>query len=181
MRNLVIVISILMFISMNAIAKYSINIETYSGQTASDGWDKDKVNKFIKKAGNISLMEVKAGQLALQNSSSQQVRDFAQILVQDYSASNQKLTSTIVHLESDVPTTLEGEYQTKIDRLSNVSATFDKEYIDMVVNDHKDAISEFEKALENVKDPALKSWIDKTLTMIRRHSDEAQNIKNQLK
>lgn len=180
MKNIVIVLGMLIFFSANVMSQNEVVASAASAQT-NDGWDKSKIEKFVKKAANVSLMEVQAGQLALQNSTNQRVRDYAQMLIQDHTASNQKLQSVVVNMNQEVPTTLESEYQSKLEKLRNQTDDFDKEYIGQMVKDHRETISDFEDARENINDPSLRSWIDNALSMLRKHQNEAETIKDQLK
>lgn len=51
--------------------------------------------------------------------------------------------------------------------------TFDKEYCGKMVDEHKDAISLFEKASTNTTDTDIKAWATLTLQALRSHLDHA--------
>ena len=58
---------------------------------------------------------------------------------------------------------------------------FDKDFMNMMVKDHKATIDDFEKASKNTKDPDVKAWVDKTLPTLRMHLDSAKAIQKGLK
>ena len=58
---------------------------------------------------------------------------------------------------------------------------FDKDYMDLMVKDHKDDIDEFEKAAEKSEDPDVKSWAAGKVTTLRHHLEEAQRVRDALK
>lgn len=52
-------------------------------------------------------------------------------------------------------------------------ADWDKDWVDMIVNDHEKDIKMFEDAADKVEDPELKQWITNTLPALRSHKDMA--------
>ena len=57
---------------------------------------------------------------------------------------------------------------------------FDKHYIDMMLNDHKEDIDEFKKEANNSNNDAFKSFAGKTLPTLQKHLDSAQAIHSKM-
>jgi len=58
---------------------------------------------------------------------------------------------------------------------------FDKAYIDMMVDDHKEDTKEFEEAADKVTDTELRQFINSTLPVLRKHLDSCTLIQQALK
>jgi putative membrane protein len=50
-----------------------------------------------------------------------------------------------------------------------------------MVNDHKEAIDEFEDQADGGKDPEIKSWASSKVTTLRHHLTEAQRVQEVVK
>jgi putative membrane protein len=48
-------------------------------------------------------------------------------------------------------------------------AEFDKDYLNMMVEEHEEAVKEFEEFVSQTKDQEIKAWADKTLATLRTH------------
>ena len=57
---------------------------------------------------------------------------------------------------------------------------FDKAYIEMMVNDHKNAIKIFEKASTDSDDYDIKTWALNTLPTLRVHHDHSKVCQKEL-
>jgi putative membrane protein len=53
---------------------------------------------------------------------------------------------------------------------------FDKEYMDMMLKDHKDDIDMFKKASSDLTDSTIKDFATSTLPTLQKHLDSAQAI-----
>ena len=58
---------------------------------------------------------------------------------------------------------------------------FDKEYCDMMVKGHKDAIDMFEKAVNECEDSDIKSWASSMLPGLRTHLEHAMTCDDKMK
>lgn len=132
---------------------------------------------FVMKAANGGMMEVQLGNYAQQNAASQRVKDFGSMMVRDHSKANDELKSIVSNKGVTLPTTVMGEEMEDMNKLmKKTGKDFDKAYMDMMVEDHKKDINEFEKAANNVMDADVKAWASKTLPVLRMHLDSAQAI-----
>src|SRR5215213_7547198 len=94
---------------------------------------------FVMEAAVGGLMEVQAGQLAQQNAQNQRVKDFGGMMVTDHSKANDELKSYAAGHGITLPTDLPADKQKHIDAMKNMKgAAFDKHYISMMLDDHKE-------------------------------------------
>jgi putative membrane protein len=136
---------------------------------------------FVTTAASGGMLEVQLGQLAQQNAKSQRVKDFGNMMVTDHSQANDELKSLASSNNITVSPTLLPEHQKHIDMMSKMKgADFDKHYMDMMVNDHKEDIDEFKKEANNSNNDAFKSFAAKTLPTLQKHLDSAQAIHSKM-
>ncbi len=132
---------------------------------------------FAVEAANGSMIEIQLGALAKTKAVNERVKNFAAMIVNDHMKMNQELKRIATAKNITLPQALSNEAKNDIDRLNKKDRTdFDRAYIQMMVNDHRKDVNAFEKAAEDCKDPALKSYITENLPMLRKHLDSARAI-----
>ena len=135
----------------------------------------DEAAEFAVEAADLGLLEVQLSTLALTKASSPQVKQFAQMMVDDHTKANNELKTLAQTKNISLPTVLSDASQRKFDNLNEkTGAEFDKEYMDAMVKDHKEAIDEFEDEAEDGKDAEIKSWAAGKLTALRHHLETAE-------
>lgn len=138
--------------------------------------------EFIEEAAQGSLFEVKASQLALQKAQLEDVKRFAQRMVDDHTAMTGRLQKVTQPRGVNLPQQLDKKHQEKIDSLSKkTGADFDKSYVDDIVDGHKKDIDNFEKAAKDAKDPAVKEFASTTMPSLREHLQAVQTLKDKVK
>ncbi|HUQ65539.1 MAG TPA: DUF4142 domain-containing protein [Flavitalea sp.] len=153
---------------------------TSSGAAASTVSEGD--SKFAVKAASGGMMEVQLGELAQQKASSQKVKDFGKMMVRDHSKANDELKSIAGNKNITLPPAPGEDHMDHIKSLSEKSGKdFDKDYMKMMVDDHKDDIDEFEKCSKDANDADLKAFAAKTLPILREHHNAAKKINDALK
>jgi putative membrane protein len=68
--------------------------------------------------------------------------------------------------------------QTKLS--SDTGKQLDKDYMDDMVEDHQKDVQEFTDRSQNAKDPDVKQWASKTLPILQKHLEKAQQINAKL-
>ena len=147
---------------------------------AQDKSDK-KETKFVNHAAQAGMAEVKLGNLALEKSTSEDVKKFAQMMVDDHTKANDELKSMAQSKSIDLPTDI-GKHQKDYDKLSKLSGSdFDREYVDGMVKGHKEVVSMFEKEATKGDDADTKAWAAKTLPTLQMHLKHAQDLQKMMK
>ncbi len=139
-----------------------------------DNTNNEKDAKFLVNAAEINLEEIKLGQLAQQNSMMTVVKELGKMMEEAHSKSMNELTALANKKLITIPTSATDEAKDAYKKLSTKSGMdFDKEYCDMMVSGHKDAIAAFEKASTESFDEDIKTWATATLPTLRTHLDHA--------
>jgi len=137
----------------------------------------DDIRDFAQKAATGGMMEVELGNIAQKNSSTQQIKDFGKMMVDDHSKANQQLKDLASVKNINLPTLVTSDQQQDIDKLSKkTGADFDKAYVSMMIDDHKKDIKEFKDAEGKAKDADIKNFISNTLPVLQKHLDAIQAI-----
>jgi putative membrane protein len=135
--------------------------------------DKDDAD-FAVAAANGGMAEVAMGQLAQQNGMSQRVKDFGAMMVRDHTNLGNKLETLAKNENITLPGSLGNDAQKEVDNLSKKSGKdFDKAYMNMMLDDHKTDIKDFQKAAADCKDGGLKNFALQSLPTLQIHLDSA--------
>lgn len=131
--------------------------------------------KFMDKAAQGGMAEVKLGELATQKAQSDQVKQFGQRMVDDHSKADDQLKQLASTKGVTLPTTVDKSTQKEYDKLSKLSGSeFDREYMKNMVSDHKKDIGDFKSEASKAKDADVKQFASSTLPTLQEHLQLAQ-------
>jgi putative membrane protein len=132
---------------------------------------------FVRQALQGGMTQVQLGQLALQKSSSPDVKQFAQKMVDDHTKLGDALKQVAQEMNVKPPDSLSGKDKSTIAKLSALNGDeFDKAYIKDMVKDHKQDEKDFKQEAENASNPALKSLASQGEQMIGQHLQMIEQI-----
>jgi putative membrane protein len=138
--------------------------------------------RFMKEAASGGLMEVQLGKVAAEKGSHQRVKDFGKRMQADHSKANEQLKKIAAKKGVDLPTEPSGEHKSTMDKLTKLSgAEFDREYMDAMVDDHKEDIEKFQTEADKGKDPDVKKFASDHLPVLKKHLELAQSTQKQVK
>ncbi|HWK03221.1 MAG TPA: DUF4142 domain-containing protein [Puia sp.] len=138
--------------------------------------------KFVVDAAAGGMEEVALGQLAQQKALSPDVKSFGAMMERDHSKGGDRLKAIAKEKNVTLPATLSPDMQKMADNLQKKSGKdFDKAYISMMIDDHKNDIREFEKEAKNGADADIRAFADSTLHMLHIHLDSAKVCNKRLK
>ena len=138
--------------------------------------------KFLKEAASGGMTEVELGQLAKQKGTDQSVRNFGDRMVTDHQKANDELKQIASSKGATIPTEVAHGDRTTIDKLEKATgAEFDKEYAAAMVKDHRKDVKEFKDAADDVKDPELKAFAQKTVGTLQEHLRLAEDMAKTVK
>jgi len=134
--------------------------------------------EFVSKAAEGGLFEVEVAKLAADKATDPAVKSFAQMLVDDHTAANDKLKQIASSHSVPLPASLSADKKKEIDQLSKLSgAKFDRQFVQMVgIKDHHHDIADFEKASKSAKSDDVKSFAESSLPTLKKHLDAAQKL-----
>jgi putative membrane protein len=124
--------------------------------------------------------EVQLGQLAQKHATSADVKQFGAMMVEDHTKAGNKLEQ-IARRENVEIENKADDTRDDAERLSKLSGNeFDKEYIDLMVKDHKDAVDALQDQAQNADHAEVKTWAAETLPRVKHHLEMAQQLQQQL-
>lgn len=130
--------------------------------------------KFMKEATMGGMLEVELGRVAMQNGTSEQVRQFGKQMVDDHGKGNEDL-KFLADLEGvKLPSQLDPKHARELQRMQQLKAAdFDREYLKMMLEDHKKYIKAFNDEGQRGDDPEVKGFALRTLPISSRPSDHS--------
>jgi putative membrane protein len=152
---------------------------------AADAPTDPQIAHIAYTAGNL---DIAAGKQALAKSHNKAVRDFAQQMVRDHTAVNNKALALVKKLHvtpADNPTSqaltkAAAAERAKLAKMSG--AAFDREYVNNEVTYHKTVNGALENTLiPSAKNGELKSLLETGLTLFKEHQAHAEQVAKELK
>jgi putative membrane protein len=133
---------------------------------------------FVEKAAQDGMAEVDLAKLALKKSSNNDVKQFAQKMIQDHEQANDQLASIAQQKGLTVPKKLDAKHEAMLKTLSAKSGhSFDQAYAEHMAKDHEKAVALFKGAAQS-SDPELSAFAKKTLSTLEEHKQLADNLRS---
>lgn len=136
---------------------------------------------FVKEAALGGLMEVQLGKTAQDNATKPQVKEFGRHMQTDHSKANDELKKIAAKKGIKLPTALEGKPKATFDKLAKLKGDeFDREYINAMVDDHKQNIEKFQQEADKGKDPEVKKFAQNQLPILKKHLALAEQTQKEV-
>ena len=159
-----------------------------AGQTSA-------ARRFAEPVMMANKAEIKLGQLAIERTQNADVRQFAQMMVDDHTTALNELKQAVKGSAQE-PAQLDTEHQQLYDRLSKLNGPgFDREYMTAMVNGHRKVRDMVKDRADDAPsttgtsgrptdaqvDTAVTQWAKKALPTVERHLKTAQEVSSRLK
>ena len=133
---------------------------------------------FISKALEGGVAEVQLGQLAEQKSQSNDVKQFAQKMVNDHTQMGDKWLKPVAkQMGVSEPKGPSKKDKKLIEKLQGLSGQqFDTEYIQAMVKDHKEDLKDFKSEAQMAQDPNVKQIATQGSNIIQQHLQLIEQI-----
>jgi putative membrane protein len=169
--------------------------EQLDNTTVGTAGQSSTARQFADKAMMANKAEIKLGQLAIERTQNSDVKQFAQMMVNDHTKALNELKQAAKGSASE-PEQLDAEHQQLYDRLSKLNgAGFDREYMTAMVNGHRKVRDMVEdradgapsttgtsgRAADAQVDMAVTQWAKKALPTVEHHLKAAQDLNSRLK
>lgn len=136
---------------------------------------------LLWKLSEANIAERQLGNIATQRAANQNVRAFAQRMVEDHGAVHDELMKLAAQKEIALPTALDPGHQKLRKRLVKLSGSvFDRTFMDAMVTNHNDTVRTLERLARTARDEDIRSYAEKTLDTIRQHQRQAKGIRARL-
>ena len=138
----------------------------------------DGDNVFLRSAIQAGLYEVEISRRAAQRVQSSRVKQFARLLAEHHTASNDQLRRLAASKDVQLPNDMSEEKKQRIAALEkNGGTAFDRAFVREVgIADHQADIKLFEDAVRSAEDSDIRNWANRTLIVLREHLATAQGL-----
>ncbi len=132
---------------------------------------------FVSRAMQGSMAEVQIAQLTLQKSSNDQVKQFAQRMIDDHTKLNEQMKPVADQLGVTAPDQISKNDRKTIAKLQGLSGSaYDQAYIRDMVKDHKQDLSQFQTEASSGQDQTVKDAANQGSKVIAQHLQMAQQL-----
>lgn len=135
---------------------------------------------FASKATVANNFELQAANIALAKSQDQNIKQYAQMIVDDHTTAGNELSSLVKNKNWQLSTPDNQDDTKMIDQLNNADAAkFDQLYTDMMAKSHQDAITLFKDASSGtaIADADLRKFASDKIPTFEKHLDQIKNMK----
>jgi putative membrane protein len=133
--------------------------------------------KFIDMAAQTDMLEAHLGKLAEDHAASQDVKNYAEMLIADHTTDYQQLTALASKAGLTVPTGLDAAHNTMIAPFEKLKgAAFDTRYVHTMIAGHTEAIGVYTKESTDAQNADLKTYAGATLPTLQKHLDAAKDL-----
>jgi putative membrane protein len=140
----------------------------------------DTEKQFIDYAAEMHIGEIAMAQDAKQKSSNEEVKNYADDVIQTHSEALDDLrgsTKGLAELSKDAS----GDTQGHSKYLALLSgAQYDKEFMDLMVADHKSAAETFNMEYRGAQNTNLRRYIKETQSELQARWDEARDVQTKI-
>ncbi len=136
--------------------------------------------EFLTAAIQAGLAEVQLARLALENAQDEEVRGFAERMVEEHTAANEQLMNLAETAGMTPPTEMDQQHQTLHEQLSQLSGEeFDRQYMQSQVRDHQAAVELYSTEASQPRGP-VDQLAGRLLPTLREHLEMAEQISQAL-
>lgn len=138
--------------------------------------------KMMREIAYSNISEITTGQLALKKSQSADVKSFAQKMIDDHTTAQKELQALADSKGVKLPTEPDAKHKALSKVMAGLSAeAFDKRYMKQGgINDHENTHKLLARVQDRAKDPDLKAYAAKTITVVDQHLTLAQETAGKL-
>ena len=141
--------------------------------TAPSASDKE----FMKMVAEADMVEAHFGQMAQDQASRQDIKDYGQMLVTDHTANYNDLNALAVKTTVDIPKGIDAKDNKNIDRFAALKgAAFDHRFLAEMIQAHEKAITAFKREAEHGENADVKAFASSTLPKLQDHLDKAKDL-----
>jgi putative membrane protein len=133
--------------------------------------------EFVKSALQGSMAEVQTAQLALQKSTNDQVKQFAQRMITDHTKLIEQMKPVAKQLGVKIPDGPDKKEKASMAKLQALSGSdFDTAYVKAMVKDHKTDDSEFKMEMSNGQSQIVRNAASQADPVIEAHLQMIEGI-----
>lgn len=186
MRKLFLTVFVAIGLSLSAAScdskKNADSVDAASDINDARGEEFEKDADFAVDAADDGIFEVEIGKLAAQRATSPRVQEFARMMVVDHTKASEELRALAAARGMALPDVMSEERREQYYDLDRKrGAEFDREYMDLMVSAHKDAVDLFERIAESGESLEIRDWAASKVPVLQHHLEEAERIRDSLR
>ena len=140
-----------------------------SAQTATESAAGDP-GAFAEVAGSSNTFEIQSSELALERAENDDVRAFAELMVQDHTRAGEEMMAAAEADGVPPPKGMVEKHQTQLDQLQAAeAASFDQAYLAAQAGAHDEAVALFDAYATQGQEGAFRDFADQTLPTLQEH------------
>lgn len=144
---------------------------------AADEENRPSDQQFVYQASAAGLAEVNLSMLAKDRAHSDDVKKFADRMVQDHSKANKQLNQIADRERLRVAPSMDQRHEMLAAQLARLNGKdFDHAYANAMLQDHEQAVSLFSSEAKNGQNKELKEFASKTLPTLKDHLSMARKL-----
>lgn len=149
---------------------------TASGTSGASAKVASGDQKMMRDIAHANISEIAAGKLALEKSQSDDVKSFAQKMIDDHTKAQQELQTLADSKGVKLPTEPDAKHKALTKVMAGLKGeAFDKRYLKQGgLNDHENTHKLLTRVQDKAKDADLKAYAAKTITTVDQHLTLAQ-------
>lgn len=133
--------------------------------------------QMAMKAAQGNMMEIESSNLALQNSTNDRIKAYANMMITDHTKAGDQMKSMAAAKGLTLPDSLDKKGRSHMESMRKMKgAAFDRHYMQMMVDDHVKTVDLFKKGSTGATDADLKNFFSTNLPTIQMHADSAKAI-----
>ena len=138
-------------------------------------------SKFMMMAATGGMNEISLSNQALSKSDNEDVKQYAQMMIDDHTKANDELKSVATGKNVTLPTEPDAKHKAMTEKMSAMSGSgFDMAYVKAMVQDHEKTVAMFQKEADNGKDADAKAFAVKTLPTLKAHLEAARSLMSKM-
>ena len=136
---------------------------------------------FMMEAVRADLAEIDMAQVALQNSGTSEVKDFANMIKSDHTSALEDLSELMKDMDVPQPKSIPVELQQDISRMSSLTGReLDREFVNMIVSQQQKAVEMFRDQQSTAQNEDVKKYVEDTLPRLEMHLEKAQRLQTKV-
>ena len=137
----------------------------------------DHASQFLTDVIQTNNAEIKFGQAAQDMGSTQAVRDFGKMLVDDHTKANDQASQIAKAMNVAVPSGVKPEDMQEFNMATSMKgADFDKDFTSAMVKGHQKAIDKFKQEADSGDPAQVTDFAKQTLPTLKKHLETAQSL-----
>jgi putative membrane protein len=132
---------------------------------------------FAEVAASSNMFEIESSQLALERTSNDEVKAFAEHMIEDHTAAGEKMKAAAAKDGVTPPATMAEKEQAQLQELQSAEEeAFDQAYLTAQVAAHDEAVALFDAFSTEGEESALRAFAAETLPTLEEHKATAHEL-----